>query len=575
MKPRPILLSLLLVVGFLFSVVRANDLLPCGPKREVRAVWMATIGGLDWPRSYARSPQGIELQKQQLRNDLDMLQSTGINTVLLQTRIRGTVIYPSSLEPWDGCLSGVPGRSPGYDALQFAIDECHSRGMELHAWVVCMPVCSKTLVRQLGGKALPRQHAGLCRPTQDGWMMDPGMPGTATYLARLCGEIVSRYDVDGISLDYIRYPEKEIAFNDNATYRRYGNGVPKAAWRRACIDRCVQHIYNAVKALKPWVKVSASPVGKYADLPRYSSYGWNARDAVFQDAQSWLQKGFADLLLPMMYFKGNHFYPFAADWRQNRHAGAVAPGLGLYMLSPKEKNWDAGTLVRELQFLRSIGADGQAFFRSRFLTGNVKDIRTYLQTFFYRTPALPIALTRIDSTAPSAPGSLELERQSDGTIRLSWTEAYDPTPGDRLRYNIYRSHTWPVDTENPQNLYRVGLTGTQTVLYEPLELLRPAFYAVRAMDRYGNEGAPATFGGKTGEAHSTERYDGFEKLKERLEHEPTGGVELLDAEGRTLQRPARGALPEVRGLTPGMYRLRAPGKKKRTWHNLGTFFVKP
>ena len=110
------------------------------PKREVRAMWLTTIGGLDWPRTYATNASTIERQKEELRNILDDYQRAGINTVLLQTRVRATTIYPSRYEPWDGCVSGQPGRSPGYDPLAFAIDECHRRGMELHAWVVTIPI---------------------------------------------------------------------------------------------------------------------------------------------------------------------------------------------------------------------------------------------------------------------------------------------------------------------------------------------------------------------------------------------------------------------------------------------------
>lgn len=95
------------------------------PKYEVRAVWLTTIGGIDWPHSYAQSERSAEKQKEELRAILDRLQKANINTVLLQTRIRATTIYPSQYELWDGCLSGFPGKSPGYDALQFAIDECH------------------------------------------------------------------------------------------------------------------------------------------------------------------------------------------------------------------------------------------------------------------------------------------------------------------------------------------------------------------------------------------------------------------------------------------------------------------
>ena len=136
------------LVLFILSVacVQAQSFMPkpfCSqlqPKHEVRAVWLTTIGGIDWPHSYAQSARSIAKQQEELTHTLDQLQTVGINTVLLQTRIRGTMIYPSRYEPWDGCLSGFPGTSPGYDALKFVIDECHKRGMELHAWIVPMPV---------------------------------------------------------------------------------------------------------------------------------------------------------------------------------------------------------------------------------------------------------------------------------------------------------------------------------------------------------------------------------------------------------------------------------------------------
>ena len=83
------------------------------PKYEVRAVWLTTMGGLDWPHSYSQSVRSMEKQQEELKNILDQLKKANINTVIIQTRIRGTVIYPSRYEPWDGCLSGFPGKSPG------------------------------------------------------------------------------------------------------------------------------------------------------------------------------------------------------------------------------------------------------------------------------------------------------------------------------------------------------------------------------------------------------------------------------------------------------------------------------
>lgn len=131
--------GLLLAVALLVTAVACAQMAATHPKYEVRAVWLTTIGGIDWPHSYAYNGTGIEKQQRELIQILDQLKQANINTILLQTRVRATTIYPSAIEPWDGCLSGHPGASPGYDALKFAIDECHKRGMECHAWVVTLP----------------------------------------------------------------------------------------------------------------------------------------------------------------------------------------------------------------------------------------------------------------------------------------------------------------------------------------------------------------------------------------------------------------------------------------------------
>ena len=108
---------------------------------EVRAVWLTTLMGLDWPARPAATAEQAELQKAQLCAMLDRLRDVGVNTVLFQARLRGTTAYASAIEPWDGVFAGTPGKRPPYDPLQFAVEACHERGMECHAWVVAFPVC--------------------------------------------------------------------------------------------------------------------------------------------------------------------------------------------------------------------------------------------------------------------------------------------------------------------------------------------------------------------------------------------------------------------------------------------------
>ena len=370
------------------------------PKYEVRAVWLTTIGGIDWPSTYAHDGMGIAEQQRQLTDILDRLKAVGINTVLLQTRVRATTIYPSDIEPWDGCLSGKPGRSPGYDALQFAIDECHRRGMELHAWVVTIPVGKWNTY---GCQQLRRRFGRLIMKIGDEGYMNPESPLTADYIAGICEEITRRYDIDGIHLDYIRYPE---------TWR--GRKSPSH------ITNIVSTIHDRVKFYKPWVKLSCSPIGKYDDLSRYRSNGWNARSRVAQDAQHWLQAGLMDQLYPMMYFQGNNFYPFALDWQENSSGRMVSAGLGIYMLHPHEGRWQLPEVKRQLNVTRQIGM-GHCYFRAKFLLDNIKGVYDYAQ-WFDRQPALVPPMTWEHGVAPTPPVRLSVRHEAKG-VQLAWNGA--------------------------------------------------------------------------------------------------------------------------------------------------------
>lgn len=459
---------------------------PPSPKHEIRAVWLTTIGGLDWPKTLATSEAGRRAQKEEFCHILDQLQACHINTVILQTRIRGSVIYPSKIEPWDICLTGAFDRAPGYDPLAFAIEETHKRGMELHAWIVTVPAFKTANAKKMGKRSLFRTHPELLRRHDGQYYLDPGLPGSSTYLTSLCREIVSNYDVDGIHFDYIRYPEHAESFADAASYRKYGRGKDKRSWRLDNITNMVRNAYKAVKDIKPWVRVSCSPVGKYNDLNRYSAMGWSAYGTVHQDAQGWLREGIMDMLLPMMYFQGDHFYPFAADWQENCHGRPVAPGLGIYFLHPKEKDWELGIIQRELCYLRQIGLCGQAYFRSQFLTDDTKGIYTYLQKDYYPYPALLPPMTWQSTTLPEKPRLVSRTRCGGINERIEWK-----TGTEGCRYVIYASSELPVDTSKPQNIVKV--TRDTSFTYSLLgAYYRNYHFAITALDRYGNESLPMT-----------------------------------------------------------------------------------
>ena len=557
------LMLLCLFLGTKAQSIVFNDQ---APKHEVRAVWLTTIGGIDWPHSYSQSPYSAEKQKQELRDILDRLQKAKINTVLIQTRIRGTMIYPSQYEPWDGCLSGFPGKTPGYDALQFAIEECHKRGMELHAWVVTIPVGKWDA---LGCKSLRKKFPSLIRKIGTDGYMNPEDARTGNYLANICREITHNYNVDGIHLDYIRYPETWNIKVSREQGRQY-------------ITNIVQKIHDAVKSEKPWVKMSCSPVGKYDDLARYWSHGWNAYTKVCQDAQGWLKNGLMDELFPMMYFRGEQFYPFAIDWKEQSNGRIVVPGLGIYFLDPKEGNWNINDVTAEMQHTRNLDM-GYAFFRNKFLIDNKQGILDFTNRF-NEYPALVPPMTWASHEQPEQPQQLSVTT-AGGITRISWNNKRSYTDGKRIQTpyiynNVYASRKYPVDITDVRNLIAARYMGESLKLEQNSDL--PLYFAVTSMDGYGIESLPTQENQQDFQKYDN-RYGAARMLICDGEKVYLGKIaKNLDSEillvktlqGTTIDRCNKPSNElEVSALSNGVYLLKSLNKKGIE-HTLGTFFKK-
>ena len=514
------------------------------PKYEIRAAWITTIGGLDWPKTKATSEYGIKLQKEELCRHLDMLKRANFNTVLFQTRLRGDVIYPSIYESFAESLTGRTGGNPGYDPLKFAIEECHKRGMELHAWMVCIPAGNDRQVKLLGNKSVVKKKPSMCIHFKRAWYLDPGNPETAGYLSAMAKEIAMNYDVDGIHLDYIRYPENGENFPDTKTFKKYGKGKSIAQWRRDNITEIVRRIHNEVKNIKPWVKVSSSPVGKYNDTRRYSSKGWNAYNAVFQDAKLWMESGIHDAVFPMMYFRDNQFYPFALDWQENKHGRWVVPGLGVYFLEHKAKEWDIDEIMRQIHFIRNNRLDGQAFFRNEFLMKNTCGLTDSLTHKFYSSPAAVPPTTWQDSIPPTPPCNGNISYTADSIV-LKWEKPGSYKRGG-ISYRVYASDFYPIDTDNAENIKCV-MTYSNIFAYCTKDCNK-RYWAVSSLDRFGNESIPL----ELNKPDTTDRTVCINKLPETEEGQL---IIVNDITGMELFRTECKPEELIRKLKKGIYSI--------------------
>ena len=155
----------------------------------------------------------------------------------------GTALWRSDILPWSDMLTGKIGEYPGYDPLQFMLDEAHKRGMKVHAWFNPYRVSVNTkpsTIAELNNTLtqVPASvfvlHRNWIRTASDRFVLDPGIPEARDWITSIVAEVVQNYPIDGVQFDDYFYTETASSpLNDNETFRRYGQGyASKGDWRR-------------------------------------------------------------------------------------------------------------------------------------------------------------------------------------------------------------------------------------------------------------------------------------------------------------------------------------------------------
>lgn len=445
------------------------------PATEVRAVWLTTNYGLDWPKNRVN----LDEQKTELISLLDSLQKHNFNTVFFQVRTRGEVFYCSTVEPMASVIAPSGYGTQKFDPLEFVIEESHKRGMECHAWMVTYPLGTDEHVKSLGSESVTKKNPSITKKFEEEWFLDPGNPKTDDYLMSLIKEVVTNYDVDGIHFDYIRYPDNRGRFPDAEMHRMYGKGNSLHEWRRDNITRFVIKMYDWVKSEKPWVQVSSAPLGKYRTL-NGNGGGWTALETVFQDAGKWMKMGKHDALYPMMYNKEQLFYPFVDDWIDHGNNRIVVPGLGAYLMI--ELDWSRNDITNQIDYTRRKEVYGQAYFRAENVLSNTKGILNSLKEY-YKHPAKLPPMTWLSDSVPTKPIDLTAEQLPNGGLALRWSIN---DKNARVTYNVYRSETDDFDTDKAENILATGVREPKFDYVENEED-KAYYYFVTVSDSYHNE----------------------------------------------------------------------------------------
>ncbi|GAB4529069.1 MAG: family 10 glycosylhydrolase [Pleurocapsa sp.] len=386
---------------FLYSVERQNY-------REAKQQWSAAKKTLwdNYPTNGQLAQSEVRamwldrgtIVKTRSESDLaeifDRMVSAGINTVFFETLNSGYTIYPSHVSPQQNPLVR------GWDPLEAAVKLAHERGMELHAWVWTFAAVNRRHNIILNR---PRNHLGPVLSRHPDWAItdqngnrfhynsgkvffDPANPGVRRYLSLLLKEIATEYKVDGIHLDYIRYP-----FQDPSEKLTYGYGIAArqqfrqmtgvdpiqltpqdplwSQWiqfRSEQIDSFISSVSQELKQQRPDLILSTAvfPMPRSERLYK-----------IQQDWEEWVKQEWIDLLVPMTYApdteKLNQLAsPLLREFSKSKTL--LLPGIRLLDLSDV-------MAVDQMQLLRGMSTEGYALFAAENLNSNLETLLNRIQ----------------------------------------------------------------------------------------------------------------------------------------------------------------------------------------------------
>jgi uncharacterized lipoprotein YddW (UPF0748 family) len=401
--------SLLLVfslVFFSFANGNAQEKLT-NPKNEFRAVWIATVVNIDWPKAGTDS---VEKQKADYIEILDTYQKLNYNAVIVQIRSVGDAFYPSKLAPWSRYLTGKEGQAPQpyYDPLAWMIDQAHQRGFEFHAWLNPYRATFDTKTETLSKEHDFFKHRDWMikygETGKEKYYYNPALPEVQSHLIAVVEEVVKNYDIDAIHFDDYFYPYKVSGktFNDSASFKKYAYKQSLEDWRRENVNSFVKGVYYSIKNSKPWVQFGISPFGVWRNKsvdPRGSDTksGQTNYDDLYADPIAWMEGKYIDYMLPQLYWSIDHktasYSKLIKWWAENCTNVNIYIGNGSYKIkSDSDKKWFIpDEIPNQIDLTRTYpNIQGNAYFSAKSFVNNNKDVTRLLENNQYKYPAIPL-----------------------------------------------------------------------------------------------------------------------------------------------------------------------------------------
>lgn len=482
---KKVLVAAVFYILYFFNICLAQN-----SKYEFRGVWIATIGGIDWPKPSSRA--SVLTQQNELIAMLDSFKSLGINAIVFQVRPTSDAFYQSSYEPWSFYLNGTTGIAPEpfYDPLSFIIEEAHQRNMELHAWF--NPFRALVDSRK---NPNPRNHYTWLHPE---WCVnyggkryiDPGIPAARNYVVEVVKEVVQKYDIDAVHMDDYFYPYKvgNLQFPDFTSFNIYGRDyTDKGDWRRNNVNVFVEQLSRVIKLIKPKVKFGISPFGIYRNYPKDPdgslTNGASNYDDLYADILLWLRKGWIDYVMPQIYWDRGHknanYSTLLQWWSDHVYGKHLYIGHAVYRIgTEKTPAWQSAAELRgqieDNRLMKNV--HGSCLYSANPVLRNNRNLKADVRAVFTK-PALIAPMPWLDAIAPKQP----IVKRTGDLVKV----LCDDLSCERIIiYSCAKGEKMVADGNTIDAVIRYNKLGISYLVDSRKE------YVITSCDRMGNESKP-------------------------------------------------------------------------------------
>jgi uncharacterized lipoprotein YddW (UPF0748 family) len=489
---------LILIIIIQIQIICQTD----SPKREFRGIWIATVENIDWPSKKFLSP---ERQKEEFINIISHLKKDKINAVFIQVRPSCDAFYQSETEPWSEWLTGIQGKEPEpfYDPLIFIVEECHKRGIEIHAWFNPFRSVVNTKTSNITGKHISKTHPDWNIVYGKYKWLNPGLPEVRNYVTGVVLDVVRKYNIDGVHFDdyFYPYPVKNTKFRDEKTFVNYSRGIKDIeSWRRDNINLFLKQVSDSIRKVRSGCIFGISPFGIWknniSDISGSNTKGSESYYKTYSDSKKWLSEGWIDYLVPQLYWHiGNSSanYKILAEWWSNNSFGKnIYLGQAVYKIANDyHEDWMNGNQIqKQIRLNRSLkNISGNVFFNTSTFLKNPMGLKDSLEINYYKYYAITPVINGKEDNTPLSPVN-GIYNITNGKTLIKWEKPIRLNGRDTAVYFvIYRFPGMDtVDISRPGRIADiVYCTESSWVDTLPEENKSGFQYVVTSLNNYKNE----------------------------------------------------------------------------------------